>query len=171
MPRSRIYTDEQLRASVGNCVSYAELARTLGIRPAGGNYATLKARIRQLGLSTTHFKGQACLRGKTHHIYNPQKRPLEAILNDNTAYNSNRLRKRLIAAGYLEHRCSSCNHSEWFGRPIPIELDHINGNIFDNRLENLRLLCPNCHALTHNYRGKNKQKQKDMELRPPEQAI
>jgi Zn finger protein HypA/HybF involved in hydrogenase expression len=65
------------------------------------------------------------------------------------------LRRRLIEEGVLEARCSRCGLSEWQGQPIPLELDHINGDRRDNRLVNLRLLCPNCHALTDTYCGRN----------------
>ncbi len=65
------------------------------------------------------------------------------------------LRKRLIAEGLKEARCEICKLDEWLGRPIPLQLDHINGDRTDNRLENLRLLCPNCHAQTDTYCGKN----------------
>ena len=81
--------------------------------------------------------------------------PLDLILTINSNFQSNKLRKRLINEGYLEPVCSSCSLTEWQGVPIPLELDHINGTNTDNRLMNLRLLCPNCHALTSNYRGKN----------------
>lgn len=60
-----------------------------------------------------------------------------------------------VHSNSLFHKCESCNLEEWLGNKIPLELDHINGVNNDNRIENLRILCPNCHALTPTYRGKN----------------
>lgn len=81
--------------------------------------------------------------------------PLEYLLTPNSNYQSNKLRKRLINEGWLEAQCSECALTEWRGYPIPLELDHVDGNNTNNVLSNLRLLCPNCHAQTENYRGKN----------------
>lgn len=81
--------------------------------------------------------------------------PLEEILVENSTYQSNKLRKRLLKAGIKLPCCEMCNRTEWMGSPIPLELDHINGNKHDNRLFNLRVICPNCHATTETYRGKN----------------
>lgn len=69
---------------------------------------------------------------------------------------SHHLKNRFLAEGIFQHQCVSCNLTEWLERPIPLEIDYINGDRRDNRLENLRLLCPNCHALTETYRGRNK---------------
>ena len=66
-----------------------------------------------------------------------------------------KLRQRLIKEGLKLHQCESCLCETWMGQPIPLELDHINGDRWDSRLENLRLLCPNCHAQTDTYRGRN----------------
>ena len=77
-------------------------------------------------------------------------------LVENSVVQSFKLKGRLIAEGLKEHKCECCGITEWNGKPAPIELDHINGNHHDNRLENLRILCPNCHAQTDTYRGKNK---------------
>lgn len=68
---------------------------------------------------------------------------------------TNALKWRLIREGIKRRRCESCGRNEWSGRPIPLELDHINGRREDNRLDNLRVLCPNCHAQTDTYRGRN----------------
>lgn len=81
--------------------------------------------------------------------------PLSEILIKDSIYQSNKLRKRLINAGLKNHQCETCGLVEWLGSPIPLELDHINGDKHDNRLSNLRVICPNCHALTDTYRGKN----------------
>ena len=66
------------------------------------------------------------------------------------------MRKRLIIEGLKNHRCECCGLSEWLEEPIPLELDHIDGDHYNNMLENLKILCPNCHAKTPTYRGKNK---------------
>jgi hypothetical protein len=68
---------------------------------------------------------------------------------------SNELKKRLIAAGLKERRCETCGLNAWNGRPIPLELEHVNGRRDDNRLSNLQVICPNCHAQTPTYRGRN----------------
>lgn len=81
--------------------------------------------------------------------------PIELILVEGSTFQSNQLRIRLLKENIMRPICSSCNLKTWIGQPIPLELDHINGVNDDNRLVNLRLLCPNCHALTNNYRGKN----------------
>ena len=137
----------------------AEVLRKLRVVPAGGNYATVKSKIKELGLDTSHFTGAGWAKNKTTSFV--RKRAIEEILvKDSTYVSTNNLRKRLIREGILEPRCVSCNLAEWLGQPIPLEVDHINGDRHDNRLENLRLLCPNCHALTATYRGKNKNGQR-----------
>lgn len=70
-------------------------------------------------------------------------------------YQTHKVKKRLLGEGYKNHCCESCGLSEWMSSPIPLELHHKNGVRTDNSLENLELLCPNCHAFTDNYRAKN----------------
>lgn len=83
--------------------------------------------------------------------------PLDSILKgDHPQYHTYKLGKRLIKENYKEHKCENCNNIIWNNLPIPLELDHIDGNPYNHKLENLRLLCPNCHAQTSTYRGKNK---------------
>lgn len=88
--------------------------------------------------------------GKTTH-----RIPLSKVLVKDKLYQSYRLQKRLVSEGLKEHKCECCGLTEWLGKPIKLELHHINGDHTDNRLENLQLLCPNCHSYTDNYRGKN----------------
>lgn len=91
------------------------------------------------------------------HIPNKRKIPIEDILSNKVkGYLPVRLKWRLINEGYKESKCEKCGLSEWLGGEIPLELHHLNGDKEDNELKNLQILCPNCHALTDNYRWKKK---------------
>jgi Zn finger protein HypA/HybF involved in hydrogenase expression len=153
LPMKFKYTEEQLRLAIESSGSIRQVLSKLGLKEAGGNYETTKRRIFKLNIDTSHFHGQAHLKGKTHDY---TKKPIEFYLTKNSHHQSYKLKLRLITEGIKTHKCECCGIIEWRGQPTPIELDHINGNHTDNRLENLRLLCPNCHAQTDTYRGKNK---------------
>ncbi len=151
----RRYSDEQLSQAVAECKSVAKVLEKIGLKPAGGNYTIINRRIKELGLDTSHFRGSRdWARGQKSTFV--RKRALEEILVRDSVYTTSMLRKRLISEGIFEHRCVSCGLDTWLDNKIPLEIDHINGDRRDNRIENLRLLCPNCHALTETYRGKNK---------------
>lgn len=147
------YNKILLQEAVRNSLSIRETLRYLGIVAAGGNYKTIYKYIKEWNIDTSHFTGQLWNKGK-HRTCNPA-RPLSEILVDGSNYQSYKLAKRLLKEELKEHKCEMCGRSEWMEVPIPLELHHKNGNNTDNRLENLQLLCPNCHALTDNYRGKN----------------
>jgi Zn finger protein HypA/HybF involved in hydrogenase expression len=83
---------------------------------------------------------------------------LEEYLANSKDIQSNKVRIKLLKEGYKEHKCESCDLSEWLGNPIPLELHHKDGDRNNNNLDNYELLCPNCHALTDSYRGKNSAK-------------
>lgn len=156
MAAPRTYTDEQFIEAVETSTSIRQVLNKLGLKEAGGNYQVAQIRMKKLGVNLCSGpNGQGWSKGKT---LGP-KRPIEYYLTENSHHQSFRLKGRLIAAGLKQHKCECCGITEWMGQPTPIELDHINGIHTDNRLENLRLLCPNCHAQTDTYRGKNKKTQ------------
>jgi transposase-like protein len=145
-------TVTELTEAVRVSRSVAQVAAALGLR-RGGSGGRLTAQIRSLGLDTSHFRGQGWRRGSTIPVVHA--RPLAELLVNGRLCQTNELKRRLIREGLKEPQCEGCLSYEWCGEPIPLELDHINGDRRDNRLENVRLLCPNCHALTPTYRGRN----------------
>jgi Zn finger protein HypA/HybF involved in hydrogenase expression len=147
------YTVEEFKSAVEGSFSIAQALVKLGLAPKGGNYRVFKKFEKLYNVDTSHFTGQGHLKGKTHNFNTV---PLSEILVKNYEYSSNKLRKRLIIEGIKEHRCECCGLNEWLGESIPLELDHIDGDHYNNMLENLKILCPNCHAKTPTYRGKNK---------------
>lgn len=153
MNKSKIYqvSDEEFKNIVKNSLSYSDCLRTLGLTTKGGSSTdVLKRRISELNCSIKHFKGQF----KSFTKYKLE----EILIKDSTYANISKLKERLIKANLLEYKCHKCGITEWQNKPISLQLDHINGINNDHRLENLRLLCPNCHSQTDTYAGKNKNK-------------
>ena len=149
------YTKEDLEKAVEDSLSIAGVCRILGIRPIGGNYRTLKHLISKYNLDTSHFTGQGWNKGSKYHHFG-KKFNLDEILVENSPYKSvTKLKNRLIKEGIKEWKCECCGLTKWQESLIPLELHHINGINTDNRIENIQLLRPNCHAITENYRGKN----------------
>ena len=150
------YTKEDVEQAVLKNYSISECLRTLGLRPLGSNYKTFYRLAKKYNIDTSHFKGQGWSKGKTLD-YSSRRIPLSEILVENSNYaNSNLLKKRLFKEGIKKYQCEKCFNVEWNGQPIPLELEHCNGDNVDNRIENLKTLCPNCHAQTDHYRGRNK---------------
>lgn len=155
----RSWTIKQLEKAVKNSRSYRQVLADLGLRKAGGNYAQIKKYIKEYKLDIKHFKGRGWNKG-LHFPFQP-KIPLEKILVRSSDFQSYKLKKRLFIANLKPQYCEECG---WAKKTkdgyLPLELDHINGDRYDNRLKNLRILCPNCHSLTQNHRGrKGKQQQ------------
>lgn len=155
--RKRSWSESQLRKAVRGSFSFRQVLMKLNLREAGGNYGQIKKYVDEYGLDTKHFKGRGWnlgLRGIGKPII-----PLEKILVRNSSFQSFKLKKRLFSAGLKPQFCEECR---WAKRTtdgyLPLELDHINGDRHDNRLENLRILCPNCHSLTQNHRGRKNKK-------------
>lgn len=150
------YTKEFLEEKVKECTSIRQLIISLGLKETGGNYSNLKSRLKQFKVDISHFTGQVWNKGKEFKTGGIDKWLVEnSQYESGRKYNTYKLRNRLIIEGYKEAKCEICNNTDWNNLPIALEVHHINGTSNDNRLENLQILCPNCHAQTDNYRGKN----------------
>lgn len=157
MKRKRSFTDEEFIEAVKSSMSIRKTLIKLGLVPSGNSYRVFHKAREKLGVSSAHFLGQGYLKGKTHNYLN--KRPIQEYLKKNISCSSHHLRKRLIKEGLKENKCELCGSKPlWNDMKLVMHLDHINGDKTDNRIENLRLLCPNCHSQTSTYCGKNKGK-------------
>jgi transposase len=128
-------------------------------------------KLDKLQISYEHIIGLVFLqRTKTFGISKKHQYTLDEILVENSSYSTMpRLLKRLKNERGWEHKCSVCQLTEWNAKPIPLEIDHINGVHSDNRIENIRAICPNCHAQTDNYKGKNMKICKSKPPQPPKE--
>ena len=132
--------------------SYAQVLKKMGSKPNGSAYAILKLKISEYGIDISHMAHQGHNKGKSWIINN-----LETILVEDSHYtNTHHLKNKLWKSGKLSRKCYECGIVEWMEKPAPLQLDHINGKRTDNRIENLRILCANCHAQTDTWTGKNK---------------
>ena len=152
----RKWTDQQLAEAVKNSFSIAQVLSNIGLHPTGCNYKAMHSNIQRLGLDASHFLGQGHLKNKTHN-WTP-KRPLDEVLISNSDYAcTNSLKKRLLKEGLLQNHCYLCEQEpHWKGQPLVMVLDHINGTNNDNRIANLRLLCPNCNSQQPTFAGRNR---------------
>lgn len=149
------YKEINFRKSVENAISYREVCRNVGVSEKGGSINTIKKYIDKYNISTNHFLTKEEHLIKSSHA---RKIPLKDILVKNSTYtNMERLKTRLVRNNLKEYKCVLCeNEGSWCGKELKLQIDHINGIRSDNRLQNLRFLCPNCHSQTKTFSGKNK---------------
>lgn len=145
-----IFTKELLEKNVVGCFSISELCRRIGLAPVGANISRVRQKLIEFEVDFSHIVGQGW-NIKGHPKFGNTGTPIEEVLVENSSYKSSGLRDRLINLGLKQNKCECCGITEWNGKPIRIQLHHINGNHNDNRLENLMMLCPNCHSQTHNF--------------------
>lgn len=136
---------EEIEQWIAEGKTKAQMARELGCNPK-----TINPVLERLGLE---YAGNRGCKGLSK--LNGRELPLLEYLEKSIDIQSNKIRKKLLEEGYKEYRCECCGLTEWLEEPIPLELHHKDGNRFNNDLDNFQLLCPNCHAKTDSYRGKN----------------
>ena len=155
MSKSKVYnlSDEEFKEMIARNHSWCACAKEIGLSPNGSNSRIqLKKRVDELGLDTSHFDATQDARKAA------VKYSLEEIMVKNSTYaNISRLKERIINENIIPYKCALCgNVGEWMGQKLTLQLDHINGQHFDHRKENLRFLCPNCHSQTETFSGRNK---------------
>jgi 5-methylcytosine-specific restriction endonuclease McrA len=148
------YDLTKLKAAIAKSLSLRATLKELGLDASGNNYTVLHRKINEFKLNTKHFLGCGVRKGQK---FGP-RRELAYYLKYGSKITTHHLRLRLLHDGIFKHCCVNCKKSKWLGAKIPLELDHIDGDNRNNVLKNLRLLCPNCHALTPTHAGKNKGK-------------
>jgi len=142
--------------AISQCNSWLQVIKRFGLsQDTGFTYRNLKIRVKEENLDISHFCHQAVI-----NKFSPiSKISLSEILVQNSSYSRTKLKKRLIKEGLLKEQCALCPQGPtWNGKPLVLQLDHINGVGDDNRLENLRLICPNCHTQTDTFAGRNNKK-------------
>ena len=161
------YTKEWLEKTCAESFSYAEVLRKSGRKQGGGAQATLKEKIALYNIDVSHFTLQSWSKGKTKEtdprILSKEKYSLQEVFCDNISVTQRVLRGYVERHKLIEYKCDTCGCTgEWQDGFISLELDHKDGNNKNNKISNLHYLCPNCHALTETYRGKNKETYKNI---------
>lgn len=149
------YTREMLEGPVKNNISYAGVIRDLNLKLAGGTQSYIKRKIKEFGLDTSHFKLQGWNKGLARTKKDPEfylKRRDKSKLK----LNAHILIRCLLQLG-VPHICSVCNLGcEWLGKKLVLQVDHIDGDCYNNEFNNLRFICPNCHSQTSNFSGRGR---------------
>jgi hypothetical protein len=136
------YSKENLTKLVSESFTFVAVLDKLGIKPKGNNYITLQKHIKNYGIDTSHLVGKRHGRAK-------RNTPITDYFSNKIRVQSDYLKKRMLQEGYLKQECNKCKLDIWNDKPIPLELNHKDENHFNNNLDNLEVLCPNCHAQYH----------------------
>lgn len=155
MARKRKYTKEVLEEAIVGCKTLTELIEKFGLKNTGGNYRTFNTRLKEYNIDTSHFVGQSWSKGLTKETSDTilkqsktNSTPFEEIFSLDSGYPTSHLLPKLLGLGW-ERRCNKCGIERWQGEDISIHVHHMNRDSSDNRLNNLCLVCPNCHSTKH----------------------
>lgn len=137
---------ERIKEVIPQCINFTEVLEMLSIPRQGNNSNTLKRLLDENNIDYSHFTGRA-------RVYNNTSTSISEYLSNRVKITSGKLRIKLLAEELKENKCEICGITKWLGNPIVCQLHHIDGNNQNNNLENLQILCPNCHSQTENYCG------------------
>jgi hypothetical protein len=157
---NKTYTKEQFIKAVQASFSIRQTLDHLGLSTTGQSYRSFYKSVKEWNVDYAHFSRS---KWRTSTITSSRIKPIEEYLilydgRDSNYPSSGSVKKRLYKESLKEPKCELCNITEWNGFELSFHLDHINGQPWDNRLENLRIVCPNCHSQTETYGGKNKER-------------
>lgn len=144
------YTKEILEEAVSNCTSFRQLVLYLNLKETGGNYENLKNRCKEFEIDTSHFTGKGWHKA-IHPKFGRAVNLEERFRKHSKKQASSKTKEVLLNQGLREYKCEICGISEWLGKPITLQLHHIDGDPTNDTLENLQILCPNCHSQTDSY--------------------
>lgn len=149
--RRPTYTRDEAATAVAASRSWSETLRRLGFCHSGANWRTLQKRVAEWGINTEHFDPHAA----SNEALRKDPVPLEDVLVEGSRYSRWRLKQRLYEAGLKNPLCELCGQGDvWRGKRLGLILDHVNGVRDDNRLDNLRIVCPNCAATLDTHCGR-----------------
>lgn len=146
------YTKEVLAPVIKDCINWSEVCRHFAVSTKGGGLGHIRKRAIKLGIDFSHFTGRPRYNNRRRGKMSAYKYSLGNHVH------SHKLRLKLIEEGIKEKKCEICKLDKWCGKDIPLDLDHIDGNHFNNDFANLRILCKNCHAQTPTYGIKARKK-------------
>lgn len=134
-------------SAISSSSTLAEVCRKLNLKLAGSTYVMMRRHIKRLDVDISHFTGQAWMLGRVKSVEQARSDLLPRMTKNSTPFGY----RRLIASDFKEAKCEECELTEWRGQPPPLQLDHIDGDRTNNVLDNLRILCANCHMLTETW--------------------
>lgn len=154
-------SDEEFKNIVETSFSIADILRKLHLQIQGTHYRVVNRRIEELKLDTSHFKSQDIKLNSLKRLWKNRMPTSELLVKSSTNSRNAELKKRIIDEKIIPYVCKCCdNEGFWNGKKLTLQLEHINGDNTDNRIENLCFLCPNCHSQTKTFAGRNSRKRK-----------
>lgn len=149
-----VISKEEAEKIVKECYSIADFCRKVGWQPRGDNYKVFHKYVKQYNLDTSHFTGQKINLGNLLNVGISK----EEFFKKDKLIKASDIRKKIFKEGLKENKCEICGLSEWLDKPIKLQIHHIDGDHLNNEIENIQLLCPNCHSQTDNYAGRKNKK-------------
>ena len=148
--KHRKYTKELLEKVAKNCTSIRQMLKYFSLKETGGNYKEMKDRCVKFNIDISHFNGKGWNKFG-HPSFKNNIDLKERFSIHKKRIPSAKTKDILFNRKLKEKKCEICGCTDWLGKPITLQLHHKNGNPYDDRLENLQILCPNCHSQTHNF--------------------